>query len=87
VMSSEMGDDEKEAFMRRAALKMLIATILFVAKFLLIVLALSAVYWLSVTVFPELQEPIMESFVSPTIIVGLTLLAIAYVWARNVIFK
>jgi hypothetical protein len=87
MMSPEIGDDEKEAFMRRAALKMLIATILFAGKFLLIVLALSTVFWLSVTIFPELQEPIMESFVSPAIIVGLTVLAVAYAWARNVVFK
>ena len=87
VMSAELDDDEKEALVRRASLEMFKATFLFSLKFLLIVVVLYTMYWLIVTVFPELRDPILGSIVSPIVIIVLTLAAAAYVWARNVLLK
>lgn len=87
MMSAEYDDDEKETLVRRASINMLKATFFFSLKFLLVVMALYTMYWLTVTVFPELREPILRSIVSPIVIIGLTLAAAAYVWARNVLLK
>ncbi len=87
VMSAELDDDEKEALVRRASIEMFKATFLFSLKFLFIVLVLYTMYWLIVTVFPELRDPILGSIVSPIVIIVLTLAAAAYVWARNVLLK
>lgn len=87
MMSAEYDDDEKETLVRRASIDMFKATFLFALKFLLIVLVLYTMYWLTVTVFPGLRGPILGSIVSPIVVIGLTLAAAAYVWARNVILK
>ena len=87
VISSELDDDAKEAFMRRAAIEMFKATFIFAIKFLLIVVVLYAMYWLLVRIFPELRYPILESLVSPIIIIGVTFAAMSYAWVRNVIIK
>ena len=87
MMSGEYDDDEKETLVRRASIDMFKATFFFSLKFLLIVLVLYTMYWLTVTVFPELREPILGSIVSPIVIIGLTMAAAAYLWARNVLLK
>ena len=87
VMSAELDDDRKETLVRRASIEMFKVTFLFSLKFLLIALALYSMYWLVVMVFPELRDPILGSIVSPIVIIGLTLVAAAYVWARNVLLK
>lgn len=87
IMSPEADDDEKEAFVRRASADMFVATFKFLLKFLIIFLALYALYALVSYIVPAIRGPILESLVSPIVIVGLTLLAMAYVWLRNVILK
>jgi len=87
IASSELDDDEKESFMRRTSVEMFKATIRFIIKFLLIIMVLFVMYWLTIFAFPELRAPILQYFVSPVGIVGMTLIAIAYVWIRNVTLK
>ena len=87
VMSSELGDEAKETFMRRASIDVFGATCRLVGKFLAILAVLYAIFWLASTLSPELGDRIVESFVSPSIIIGLTILTAAYVWARNVVRK
>jgi len=87
VMSSDLDDDAKEAFMRRASVEMFKATFTFAIKFLFIVVVLYAIYWLLINVFPDLRDPVLESLVSPVVIVGMTFAAMSYVWVRNVIRK
>ena len=87
LTSADLDDDEKEALVRRASVDLFKATLLFSLKFLMIALALYIMFWLAVALFPDLRNPILESIASPTIIIGLTLAAAAYVWARNVLLK
>jgi hypothetical protein len=87
VMSTELDDDQKEVFMRRASLEMFKSTGLFLGKFLVIAAALYAVYVAAVAVFPDLRPQILASLASPASMVGLTAFAFVYVWARNVIFR
>ena len=87
LMSSGLDDDAKEAFMRRASIDTFKATLIISLKFLLIILMLYAMYWIMVYAFPMLRDPILDSFVSPLVIIGLTAAAMVYVWARNVVIK
>lgn len=87
VMSSDLHDDEKEVLVRRASIEMFKSTFLFLGKFLAIVAVLFGIYWATIAAFPDLRTPIHDSFVSPIVLVALTLLATVYVWARNVILR
>jgi uncharacterized membrane protein (DUF485 family) len=81
-----MGDDEKEVFMRQASLESFKATFRFALKFLLAGGVLYVLYRLTITFFPHLKEPLLESFVSPLALVGVTLAVMVYAWARKTIF-
>lgn len=87
VMSRELDDAAKESFMRRASVDMFKATLVFSLKLILVVVALYAIYWLVVGAFPPLRDRILQSFVSPLVIIALTLAALVYVWARDVVLK
>ena len=87
ILSSDLDDDQKETFMRRSSVEMFAATFKFLMKFLVIILVIYAMFFLITFTFPATREPILESFVSPIVMLGLTLAAFAYVWLRNVIFK
>lgn len=87
VMSSDLGDEEKEVLVRRASVELFKCTFLFLGKFLAIVAVLYFIYLATVVAFPDLRIPIQESFVSPIVLVGLTLLATVYVWVRNVVLR
>ncbi len=87
VMSSKLDDDAKETMTRQASIDIFKATFKFVLKFLLIVIVLYAMYWLFITIVPELRVEILESFVSPLVIIGLTVAAMSYVWVRNAVLK
>ncbi len=87
VMSSKLDDDAKEAFLRQASIEMFKATFVLAMKFLVITVVLYAMYWLLVTIAPDLRVPILESFVSPVVIIGVTVVAMSYAWVRNVVRK
>lgn len=87
ITSSELDDDEKESFMRRTSVEMFKATFLFILKFLLTISILFVMYWLFTVAFPELRVPILQHFMSPLVIAGMTVVAIAYVWIRSVALK
>lgn len=87
LASRELDDEAKEAAVRRASLEMFKATGLLVLKFGVIVIALWALFAAVVALSPGLEQPILRSFVSPLAIVGLTVAAAAYAWARHVVVK
>jgi len=87
LTSSDLDDDDKEAFMRRASLEMFKCTFLFFGKFLAIIAVLFAIYWATILALPGLRTPINDSFLSPIVLVALTVLATVYVWARNVVLR
>lgn len=85
LQSPELGDDEKESFMRRGSAETFKATLRFAVKFLFIGLALYALFLLTVTLFPDLKEAMLESLFSPVVIVMLTAATMCYAWARKAI--
>ena len=87
AISSELDDDEKEDFMRKASIQMFMGTFILTIKFLLIAVVLFAMYWLMISFVPDLRDPILNSFVSPIVIIGVTAAAMSYAWVRNVILK
>jgi hypothetical protein len=86
-MAKDLDDSEKETFMRRESVLMLKAAGSFTAKFAIIFGVLYLVYLLAVSAFPDLRDEILDSLVSPAVIVILTVATLCYAWARNAIRK
>ena len=87
LASAQLGDDEKESRMRRGSIEILQATLWLAAKFLLVGAVLYGLFELIVAIFPGLRQPLLESFVSPSVIVLLTIAIIGYAWARKVALR
>ena len=87
VKSDDLDYREKEIALRRSCVQMIKVTLMFTTKFLFIVAVLYAMYWLMIVIFPELGESMLNSFVSPTVIVGSIVAAAGYAWVRNVLFR
>jgi cobalamin synthase len=87
LCSAETDDDRKEAFMRRASAQTLKATAVFTLKFVLIFLLLYLIYRGAIAAIPGLEGPLVDSFVSPPVIVILTIATLCYAWARNALVK
>jgi hypothetical protein len=87
MLASGASDDEKEAAMRRASLRVLAATGLLTLKFLAIGAALFALFALIVTVMPGQRQELLESLSSPTGIVIVTVGTLIYAGARHVAVK
>ena len=83
LMSPEYGDDEKEVLMRRGSADIFKATLRFAAKVLLIGLVLYALFLLTVALFPDRKEALVESLYSPVVIVILTVGTMGYAWVRK----
>jgi hypothetical protein len=83
LMSPELGDDEKEVFMRRGSADIFKATLRFAAKVLLIGLVLYGLFLLTVALFPDRKEALIESLYSPAVIAVLTVATMGYAWARK----
>lgn len=87
VAAKGMSDDEKESFMRRESLAMFKATATLTLKLLGIAAVLYAIFLGAVAVMPDLERPLLDSFVSPRIIAMMTIATVLYAWARNAILK
>lgn len=87
LASAQHSDDDKEVFVRRASAAIFLATLRFAAKFVSIGLALYALFWCTVTVFPHLDRPLLESFVSPLVIVAMTATTMVYAWIRKTVAR
>jgi hypothetical protein len=87
MVAKDMSDDEKEAFMRRTSLATLKATAILALKLFGIFAVLYAVFLGTVAVMPDLARPLLDSFVSPQIVVIMTITTVLYAWARNAILK
>jgi hypothetical protein len=85
LMSSELGDDDKEVLMRRGSADIFKATIRFALKFLAIGGVLYLLFLLTVTLFPDLKQAMIESLYSPVIIAVLTVVTLCYGWLRRAI--
>jgi hypothetical protein len=87
MVAKDISDDDKEVFMRRASLAMLKATATFTLKFLAIVAVLYAIFLAAVALIPDLEQPLLDSLVSPPIILLLTIATVSYAWVRNAVLK
>ena len=85
LMSSELGDDDKEVLMRRGSADIFKATLRFALKFLAIGVALYLLFLLTVTLFPDLKQALLESLYSPVVIAVLTVGTMCYAWVRRTI--
>jgi hypothetical protein len=83
LRSAELADEEKESFMRRGSIEIFKATLRLAAKLILTGGILFALFELIVAIFPGLEKPLLESFVSPSVIGILTAAVIGYAWARK----
>ena len=87
MLASGASDDEKEAEMRRASLRVLGATGLLTLKFLGIGAALFVLFALIVTAMPGQRHELLDSLSSPTGIVIVTVGTLIYAGARHVVVK
>jgi hypothetical protein len=85
LMSSELGDDDKEVLMRRGSADIFKATLRFALKFLAIGVVLYLLFLLTVTLFPDLKQAMLESLYSPVVIAVLTVGTMCYAWVRRTI--
>ncbi|PCI66329.1 MAG: hypothetical protein COB38_10260 [Gammaproteobacteria bacterium] len=85
MQSKKMSDREKEKFMRTNSVIMLSTTFKFIGKFILIFAVLFGILWSIAQYEPTLASQIESDFYSITVIIGLTLATLGYVWIRNVI--
>lgn len=85
LMSSELGDDDKEVLMRRGSADIFKATLRFALKFLAIGVVLYLLFLLTVTLFPDLKQAMLESLSSPVVIAVLTVGTMCYAWVRRAI--
>ena len=87
MADADSSDDDKEAFMRRAALAMLKTTATFSLKLVGIFAVLYAMFLGAVALIPDLERPLLDSLVSPPIIAVLTIATVLYAWVRNAVLK
>jgi len=87
MKSSNMSDREKEAFMRKNSVIMLVTTLKFIAKFFAIFGIIYSLILIVFNLYPHLSEPIIDSFTSLVPMLILTLVTMVYVWGRNVIYS
>jgi hypothetical protein len=85
LSSPELGDEEKEAVTRRAAVGISKATTYFGAKLLLICVLLYSLFLMAVAQFPDLRGETLGSLFSPAKMAILTAAIVGYVWARKAV--
>jgi hypothetical protein len=87
LMSSELGDDDKEVLMRRGSADIFKATLRFALKFLSIGVVLYLLFLLTAALFPDLKQAMFESLYSPAVIAILTFGTMCYAWVRKAILS
>jgi hypothetical protein len=85
LMSAEIADDDKEVLMRRGSADIFKATLRFGLKFLAIGAVLYLLFLLTVALFPDLKQALLESLYSPVVIAVLTAVTLCYAWVRRTI--
>ena len=85
--SPEMSDDEKEIIIVGMSKDIAIATFVFSAKFILILLFLYGLYIAAVQLSLITQDEFLDSMQSLRTIIALTVLAVVYIQVRNVVLK
>lgn len=85
LKSTTMTDREKEEFMRKNSLVMLITTFKFIIKFFVVFAVIYAFIMAVISFYPDLSESVMAGFTSIIPMVVLTVVTMIYVWGRNVI--
>ena len=87
LMSPEVADDDKEAAMRRASVDISKATLRFGLKLFSIGFILYLLFVLTVLLFPDLKQALLESLYSPIVIAVLSIGTMAYAWVRKTILS
>ena len=85
MKSSTMSDREKEEFMRKNSIVMLLTTFKFIAKFFAIFAVIYLVIFSVTSIYPDIEESLVSNFTSLIPMLILTAVTMIYVWGRNVI--
>jgi len=85
VKSKSLTDREKEVFMRKNSLVMLLTTLMFIVKFFSIFIIIYIFINGFLFFYPDLTDLIMMNLTSLKPLLLLSLATLIYVWARNVI--
>ncbi len=83
LRSPDLGDDEKESFMRRGSAEIFKATLYFAVKFALIGAVLYLLFLLVIAFMPDRKEALLESLMSLAMIVAMTVATLIYAWVRK----
>ena len=87
MKSSELDEIEKERFVRRSALDMFKITLVFLAKIILILLALYVLYIILSSMFSLSEDRLIEASFLPQTIIALILFGFLYIRLRSVIIR
>jgi hypothetical protein len=87
MKSSELDENEKERFVRRSALDMFRITLVFIAKIVLILLALYVLYIILSSMFSLSEASLIEASFLPQTIIALILFGFLYIRLRSVIIR
>jgi len=85
LASAELDDDDKEILVLRMSREILKATLWFASKFVVISLVLYLLFRLTVALFPGLEPKLLEGFVSPIVILVLTVATVCYARMHKVV--
>jgi hypothetical protein len=87
ITSRDLDDDTKEKVVRRSSLDIFRATLLFLAKFALICMAIYTLFLLLSYLFALSEERVIAASFLPATIVALVIAGSLYIWLRSVIVR
>jgi Ca2+/H+ antiporter len=87
IKAKDLTDDEKEEKIRRSTLESLKLTLTFAALFLSLCAALFGLYFVFSHLLALSNEQVVTTLSSTEGLIGLTVVALLYIWARNAIQK
>lgn len=87
MRDDKLSDLEKEKLIQQTAAAIFKTTCMFILKLVALFAVLYVVYFLFVFLLPDMESRVMEALVSVWDLVLMTLIALCYVWGRNVIRK
>ena len=87
IMSVELDENEKEQSIRRASLDMFKITLVFLAKFIIVLPALYILYLVLSSLFSLSEERLIEVSFLPQTILALIFIGFLYIRLRSVIIR
>lgn len=85
LISAEMGDDEKEAVIRRRSMEIFKATRRLAGKLLLTCLILYLLFQMLTLDHPDFRKVSLSSLFSPVAIAAVTVAIVCYTWLRKTV--